>query len=114
MMRYDIMHFEALGKEAEFLKNITEELQKRGSLPASFTSLITPLTIQEYLKENTVDLPDIITTKTHSKLPNAYVNEGIKKSVRYWDIIHLSFQHIEKHIRKNSVISWLRSFFFMH
>ena len=39
-MNYDIMHFEALGKEAEFLKNITEELKKKDSLPASFTSLL--------------------------------------------------------------------------
>ena len=103
MMRYDIMHFEALGKEAEFLKNITEELQKRGSLPASFTSLITPLTIQEYLKENTVDLPDIITTKTHSKLPNAYVNEGIKKSVITRSAGYDHFEHLQYKINLASL-----------
>ena len=103
MLKYDIIHFEALGKEAEFLKNITEELQQKGTVPASFTSLITPLTIQEYLKENTVDLPDIITTKTHSKLPDSYVNEGMKKSVITRSAGYDHFEHLQYRINLASL-----------
>ena len=103
MLKYDIIHFEALGKEAEFLKNITEELQQKGTVPTSFTSLITPLTIQEYLKENAVDLPDIITTKTHSKLPDSYVNNGIKKSVITRSAGYDHFEHLQYQINLASL-----------
>lgn len=48
MMRYDIMHFEALGKEAEFLKNITEELQKERFIACFF-----------YLFDYAVDYPRV-------------------------------------------------------
>ncbi|WP_019139197.1 NAD(P)-dependent oxidoreductase [Peptoniphilus timonensis] len=80
-MNYDIIHFEALGKEAEYLEIETNNLIKEDILPKSFKSLITPLTVQEYLSENDIELPEIITTKTHSILPNKYIYNKNKKNV---------------------------------
>lgn len=80
-MEYDIIHFEALGKEAEYLKEETERLKKEKVLPEDFKTFITPLTVQEFLEENKIELPEIITTKTHSILPEKYINSDSKKCV---------------------------------
>lgn len=80
-MEYNIMHFEALGKEAEYLKKETDDLISKNILPGDFKSLITPLTVQEYLAENDVELPEIISTKTHSILPEYYINSRNKNNV---------------------------------
>ena len=81
MTNYDIIHFEALGPEAQHLKEETLEAQREGKLPENLSYLITPSNVQDFLRENpkTV-LPDIVTTKTHSILPEAYF-KGSKKSV---------------------------------
>jgi len=80
-MQYDVMHFEALGAEAEHLKESTEMAQKEGRLPKDLKYVITPDDLQTYIKKNPeVQLPNIITTKTHSILPAEYL-KGVKKSV---------------------------------
>jgi D-lactate dehydrogenase len=81
MTNYDIIHFEALGPEAEHLREETTKAQYNKQLPEDFTYLITPSNVQDFLRENpgTV-LPEIVTTKTHSILPEAYFR-GNKKSV---------------------------------
>ena len=78
---YDIIHFEALGPEAEHLKEEIAKAQQSGELPKNHEYLITPSNVQEYLEENqgTV-LPEIITTKTHSIFPETYL-AGTKKSI---------------------------------
>ena len=43
-MKYDIMHFEALGEESEHLREETEKAQKAGLLPQKYEYVITPLT----------------------------------------------------------------------
>lgn len=80
-IEYDIMHFEVLGPEAIYLEEETLKAKESGKIPENHTFFITPLNLQEFLKENpgTV-LPDIITTKTHSILPESYLDE-CKKSV---------------------------------
>jgi D-lactate dehydrogenase len=79
--KYDIIHFEALGPEAEHLKEEITKAQQNGELPKDHEYLITPSTVQEYLKENQgVVLPDIITTKTHSTFPETYL-AGARKSI---------------------------------
>ena len=80
-MKYDVIHFEALGEEALHLEESTKEAQSKGLLPNELKYVITPLNLQEYMAQNpdTV-LPDIITTKTHSRLPDEYL-KGNKKSV---------------------------------
>lgn len=80
-MKYDVIHFEALGEESSHLELSTKEAQKNGLLPNELNYVITPLNLQEYMAQNpdTV-LPDIITTKTHSHLPEEYL-KGNKKSV---------------------------------
>lgn len=80
-VHFDVIHFEALGPEALHLEEETVRAKGRGELPANHTCLITAKTVQEYLKENDgIHLPDIITTKTHSVLPEEYL-QGNKKSV---------------------------------
>jgi len=81
MSNYDIIHFEALGPEAQHLREETLEAQREGKLPGNFTYLITPSNVQDFIKENAgTKLPNIVTTKTHSVLPEAYLT-GNKKSV---------------------------------
>jgi D-lactate dehydrogenase len=81
MTNYDIIHFEALGPEAQHLKEETLEAQREGKLPVNFTYLITPSNVQDFLRENSrIKLPDIVTTKTHSVLPVPYFT-GNKKSI---------------------------------
>ena len=80
-MQYDVMHFEALGAESDHLKELTEKAQKEGRLPKDLQYLITPDDLQTYMKKHPeLQLPDIITTKTHSILPSEYL-KGTKKSV---------------------------------
>ena len=81
MTDYDIIHFEALGPEAQHLKEETSKAQRNKQLPEDFTYLVTPSNVQDFLRENPgTELPDIVTTKTHSILPETYFT-GIKKSV---------------------------------
>jgi D-lactate dehydrogenase len=81
MTSYDIIHFEALGPEAQHLKEETSKAQRERKLPEDFTYLVTPSNVQDFLKENAgTELPDIVTTKTHSVLPEAYFT-GTKKSI---------------------------------
>jgi D-lactate dehydrogenase len=78
---YDIIHFEALGEEAEHLEKATKEAQRSKSLPSDLQYLITPDTFQEFSRKNPgAVLPDIITTKTHSLLSEDYL-KGTRKSV---------------------------------
>ena len=81
MTDYDIIHFEALGPEAQHLKEETSKAQRNKQLPEDFAYLVTPSNVQDFLTENPgTELPDIVTTKTHSILPETYF-AGIKKSV---------------------------------
>jgi D-lactate dehydrogenase len=81
MTNYDIIHFEALGPEAQHLRDETLKAQQNKQLPEDFTYLVTPSNVQDFLRENpNTDLPEIVTTKTHSVLPDAYFT-GNKKSV---------------------------------
>ena len=91
---YDIIHFEALGKEADHLEEETKKAQAEGLLPKEYNYVITPLNLQEYMEQNpdTV-LPDIITTKTHSKLPDTYL-QGNKKSVITRSAGYDHFEHL--------------------
>lgn len=78
---YDIIHFEALGPEAEHLREEIAKAQQNGELPKNHEYLITPGNVQEYLKENQgAVFPDIITTKTHSVVTAEYL-AGTKKSI---------------------------------
>ncbi len=80
-MAYDIIHFEALGAEAAHLREETVHAQERGGLPKDLRYLITADTIQDFLaKSPDTVLPDIISTKTHSVLPEGYLS-GAKKSI---------------------------------
>jgi len=79
---YDIMHFEALGAEAQHLVEETERAKAAGLLPADLRYVVTPLNLQEYLAEHpeTV-LPDILTTKTHSVPPEDYLSSSRKSII---------------------------------
>ncbi|NCC36619.1 MAG: hypothetical protein EOM24_32095, partial [Chloroflexia bacterium] len=78
---YDLIHFEALGPEADHLREATLMAMQRGELPPTHTSLMTPRTVQDYLEKHPeTRLPKLITIKTHSVLPASYL-AGAKKSV---------------------------------
>lgn len=79
---FDIMHFEALGAEADHLVEETQHAEEAGLLPAGLTYIVTPLNLQEYLRENPETiLPDIITTKTHSVPPKDYLASSRKSII---------------------------------
>jgi D-lactate dehydrogenase len=81
LKKYDIVHFEALGREAEHLPIATAQEQEKNALPKDLKSLVVPETIQEFLEKNPgFVLPDIITIKTHSLIPEDYV-KGLRKSI---------------------------------
>jgi D-lactate dehydrogenase len=92
--KYDIMHFEALGPEAKHLEEETLKAKELGEIPADHTFFITSGNLQEFLKGNpgTV-LPDIITTKTHSILPESYLEES-KKSIITRSAGYDHFEHL--------------------
>jgi D-lactate dehydrogenase len=91
---YDIIHFEALGKEAEHLEEETKQEQRKGRLPQDLKYLITPDALQEFIGKNPgVALPDLITTKTHSILPQDYLS-GVKKSIVTRSAGYDHFEHL--------------------
>ena len=76
-MTYDVIHFEALGPEAQHLEEEIRQAMKNGDLPADHRYLITSLRLQDLLQEDSrAVLPDLITIKTHSQLPESYL-EGV-------------------------------------
>lgn len=101
-MNYNIIHFEALGKEAKYLEEETNRLIGENILPDGFKSLITPLTVQEYLSENNIELPEIITIKTHSVLPQEYINNKNKNSVITRSA---GYDHLEEYQDKLNIAS---------
>jgi D-lactate dehydrogenase len=80
-MTYDIIHFEALGPEARHLEEEIRQAQSNGALPPHHRYLITSTRLQDLLKaEPNTPLPDIISVKTHSLIPDSYLH-GTKKSI---------------------------------
>lgn len=93
---YDIIHFEALGDEAKHLKEETEKAIEKKLLPHNLSYEITHLNVQEYLLQKPgVILPDIITTKTHSKIPTDYLANGKKKSIVTRSAGYDHFEHLQ-------------------
>lgn len=96
MFEYSVIHFEALGPEARHLKAETASAIKRGALPAAHTCLITPDTVQAYMKAHPgTTLPELITTKTHSVIPCSYI-ETSRKSVITRSAGYDHFDHLMK------------------
>lgn len=92
--QYDIIHFEALGPEAEHLKEEISKAKETGQLPRDHQYLITPSNVQEFLAEQPETyLPAIITTKTHSILPETYLKDS-KKSVITRSAGYDHFEHL--------------------
>jgi D-lactate dehydrogenase len=92
--KYDIIHFEALGEEAKHLEEETVREQKKNNLPQDLKYLVTPDAVQDFMKKNPdVALPDLITTKTHSRLPQDYLS-GTKKSIVTRSAGYDHFEHL--------------------
>lgn len=65
---YDVIHFEALGEEANHLAEDTKAAQAKGELPADLRYLIVPDTLQDWLAQHPDEvLPPLLTIKTHSR-----------------------------------------------
>lgn len=94
MDSYDIIHFEALGPEAQHLADETAKAESENKLPQGFRYLITPENVQGFLAQNPgIVLPDIITTKTHSVLPESYL-KGTKKNIVTRSAGYDHFEHL--------------------
>jgi D-lactate dehydrogenase len=106
MKQYDIIHFEALGPEAHHLEEETKNAQRLNMLPKDLNYLITASNLQDFLQENPeIVLPDIVTIKTHSVLPNSYLEENKKSIVTR----SAGYDHLE-HLVKIANISSLREY----
>ena len=94
MSTYDIIHFEALGAEAQHLQEETVQAQVQKELPGTLRYLITSDPVQQFLKKHPeITLPVLITTKTHSVLPPAYL-QGPKKSIVTRSAGYDHFEHL--------------------
>ncbi len=92
--KYDIIHFEALGPEAAHLEEEIKKAVERKEIPAEHKYLITPKNVQEFLRDSpSIPLPGIITTKTHSVLPDNYI-DGARKSVITRSAGYDHFEHL--------------------
>ncbi|MDR2523594.1 MAG: hypothetical protein LBC93_07865 [Synergistaceae bacterium] len=94
MSDYDVIHFEALGEEAKHLEEETALAQGKDELPKDLKYLILPETLQEFMGKNpNAALPYLVTTKTHSVLPQDYLS-GAKKSVITRSAGYDHFEHL--------------------
>lgn len=94
-MKYDILFFEALGEEHGHLHEAMEEAKATGRIPVDYRYYVGTETLQEYLAEHPdEELPDILSTKTHSKLPEAWLHTGNKKSVISRSAGYDHFEHL--------------------
>lgn len=94
-MAYDILFFEALGEERGHLQEALEEAKAAGRLPGSLSYYIGTETLQEYLAAHPAELlPDILSTKTHSRLPESWLHNGNKKSVITRSAGYDHFEHL--------------------
>lgn len=94
-MSYDILFFEALGEENAHLREALEEAKAAHTLPENLTYYIGTETLQEYLAANPdAVLPDILSTKTHSKLPEEWLKTGKKKCVISRSAGYDHFEHL--------------------
>ena len=94
-MKYDILFFEALGEENAHIHEAIAESKAAGNLPADMTYFVTTENFQEWRAKNpAVELPNIISTKTHSRLPESWLNEGEKKSLLSRSAGYDHFEHL--------------------
>jgi D-lactate dehydrogenase len=94
-MEYDILFFEALGEENAHLTEEIEKAKARGTIPADLRYYVGTETLQEYLSANPdAPLPNILSTKTHSILPEEWLNTGKKKCVISRSAGYDHFEHL--------------------
>lgn len=92
--KYDVIHFEALGPEAQHLDHEIRDAIQLGVLSQDHKYLIIPDTIQSYLKSNPdIQLPRLISTKTHSVIPEFYL-DGEQKSIITRSAGYDHFEHL--------------------
>ncbi len=102
-MKYDVIHFEALGSEAVHLKDEMNRAIKDKKLPDNFNYLVVTENLQTFLQKNrNIKLPDLITTKTHSVLPKYYLAEK-KRSVITRSAGYDHFEHLQSIINLASL-----------
>jgi D-lactate dehydrogenase len=98
---YDLIHFEAMTPEDGHLEEQIRAAIARGELPPGLRVLVTPETVQEFVaRRPSVRMPDLITTKTHSRLPPAFLAEGKRKGVVTRSAGYDHFEHLagEAHV----------------
>jgi len=79
---HKILFFEALGEENAHLREELTQAKTDGRLPSDLEFEIYTETLQDYLSANPdATLPDIVSIKTHSVLPENWYKTGVRKSV---------------------------------
>ena len=72
-----------------------EAARSRGTIPADIRYYVGKETLQEYMAANpNTELPDILSTKTHSVLPESWLHTGKKKSVISRSAGYDHFEHL--------------------
>jgi D-lactate dehydrogenase len=95
VMEYDVLFFEALGEEKHHLAEVLANSQAAGKLPKTLRWYIGTETLHEFTTNNPgIPLPDILSTKTHSRLPESWLHSGSKKSVISRSAGYDHFEHL--------------------
>jgi D-lactate dehydrogenase len=96
-MAYDILFFEALGEEKHHLADAIQASKDSGLIPQDLRCYIGTETLQEFLAANPqAVLPNIVSTKTHSVLPESWLHSGSKKSVISRSAGYDHFEHLSQ------------------
>lgn len=94
-MAYDILFFEALGEEKHHLAEALECSKAKGKLPQNLQYYIGTETLQEFLAAHPEEtLPSIVSTKTHSLLPESWLCSDSKKNVISRSAGYDHFEHL--------------------
>ena len=107
-MKYDIMFFEALGAENSHLREELIIAESGSRIPKHLNYYIGTETLQDYLKEHTVEeLPEILSAKTHSVFPEEWIlRGGTKKSIITRSA---GYDHVE-HLQGRANVTSLRRY----
>lgn len=106
-MAYDIVFFEALGEENYHLYDALETSKKEGRLPQDLRYYIGTETLQEFLTAHPgEELPNIISIKTHSLIPQQWLETGCKKNILSRSA---GYDHVE-HLASNANVTSLREY----
>jgi D-lactate dehydrogenase len=105
---YDLMFFEALGEENGHLREALSSAADAGRIPAGLRCYIGTETLQEFIAAHPgAALPDILSVKTHSVIPEDWLaSGGVRKSIITRSA---GYDHVE-HLQRVANVTSLRRY----